>query len=77
MWPRQFGHQIQPCKTRNIAEPLFNVLWEGRNHVAFNSLIHITTLWKQLNSLLFTNSFKGSFSCRNTITSPLQCRTII
>ena len=29
------------------------------------------------NSLLFTNSSKGSFSCRRTIDSPPQCRTFI
>ena len=42
-------------------------------YVVFNGLGHIL----ERNSLLFTYSSKGSFSCRSTIDRPPQCHTFI
>ena len=55
-----------------------NYMKEGRQegigfYVAFNSLGHIA----KRNSLLFTNSSKGSFCCRRIIGIPPQRRTFI
>ena len=54
----------------------------GRNgvYVAINSLDHIPTRQKlgpAGSSLLFTNSFEASFTCRKVIDSPTQSHTLI